>query len=37
MKNSYLLEQRYTYELNLAGVADEHHDAFVETGQPKGN
>lgn len=36
VKNSYLLEQRYTYELNLAGVADEHRDAFVETGQPKG-
>ncbi|GAB20338.1 putative enoyl-CoA hydratase [Gordonia effusa NBRC 100432] len=30
VKTSYLLEQRYTYELNLAGVADEHRDAFVE-------
>ncbi|UQE75577.1 MULTISPECIES: enoyl-CoA hydratase family protein [unclassified Gordonia (in: high G+C Gram-positive bacteria)] len=29
VKKSYLLEQRYTYELNLAGVADEHRDAFV--------
>ena len=36
VKRSYLLEQRYTYELNLAGVADEHRDAFVETGKPKG-
>ena len=36
VKTSYLLEQRYTYELNLAGVADEHRDAFVETGNPKG-
>ena len=33
VKTSYLLEQRYTYELNLAGVADEHRDAFVETGK----
>ncbi|MCF8589567.1 enoyl-CoA hydratase family protein [Gordonia sp. HY285] len=37
VKTSYLLEQRYTYELNLAGVADEHRDAFVDTGKPKGN
>lgn len=37
VKTSYLLEQRYTYELNLAGVSDEHRDAFVETGKPKGN
>lgn len=29
VKTSYLLEQRYTYELNLAGVADEHRDEFV--------
>ncbi len=36
VKKSYLLEQRYTYELNLKGVADEHRDAFVETGKPKG-
>lgn len=36
VKKSYLLEQRYTYELNLAGVADEHRDAYVETGKPKG-
>ncbi len=36
VKTSYLLEQRYTYELNLAGVADEHRDAFVETGKAKG-
>ncbi len=37
VKTSYLLEQRYTYELNLAGVADEHRDAFVATGKPKSN
>ncbi|QDQ98195.1 (7aS)-7a-methyl-1,5-dioxo-2,3,5,6,7,7a-hexahydro-1H-indene-carboxyl-CoA hydrolase [Tomitella fengzijianii] len=37
VKGSYLLEQRYTYELNLAGVADEHRDAFVATGKPKSN
>ena len=36
VKKSYLLEQRYTYELNLAGVSDEHRDAFVTTGGPKG-
>ena len=29
VKKSYLMEQRYTYELNLAGVGDEHRDAFV--------
>ncbi|MGB3698661.1 MAG: (7aS)-7a-methyl-1,5-dioxo-2,3,5,6,7,7a-hexahydro-1H-indene-carboxyl-CoA hydrolase [Gordonia sp. (in: high G+C Gram-positive bacteria)] len=33
VKTSYLLEQRYTYELNLAGVADEHRDAYVATGK----
>lgn len=37
VKGSYLLEQRYTYELNLAGVADEHRDAFVATGESKSN
>jgi len=35
VKTSYRLEQGYTFELNLAGVADEHRDAFVETGKPK--
>lgn len=34
---SYRMEQGFTFELNLAGVADEHRDAFVETGKPKGN
>ena len=35
VKASYRLEQGYTFELNLAGVADEHRDAFVATGKPK--
>jgi enoyl-CoA hydratase len=26
---SYRYEQGFTFELNLAGVADEHRDAFV--------
>lgn len=30
---SYRFEQGFTFELNLAGVADEHRDAFVETGE----
>jgi enoyl-CoA hydratase len=29
VKRSYRFEQGFTYELNLAGVADEHRDAFV--------
>jgi enoyl-CoA hydratase len=29
---SYRFEQGFTFELNLAGVSDEHRDAFVETG-----
>ncbi|NHF62128.1 enoyl-CoA hydratase family protein [Microcella pacifica] len=29
---SYRFEQGFTYELNLAGVADEHRDAFVQHG-----
>ena len=29
VKASYRLEQGFTFELNLAGVADEHRDAFV--------
>ncbi|MGC5247542.1 enoyl-CoA hydratase family protein [Gordonia sp. DT219] len=33
VKTSYRLEQGYTFELNLAGVADEHRDAFVATGK----
>ncbi|AZZ81025.1 enoyl-CoA hydratase family protein [Gordonia alkanivorans] len=34
VKASYRLEQGFTFELNLAGVADEHRDAFVSTGKP---
>ena len=30
---SYRFEQGFTFELNLAGVADEHRDEFVKTGQ----
>lgn len=35
VKNSYRLEQGYTFELNLAGVSDEHRDAFVTTGKAR--
>ncbi|WP_045824387.1 (7aS)-7a-methyl-1,5-dioxo-2,3,5,6,7,7a-hexahydro-1H-indene-carboxyl-CoA hydrolase [Williamsia herbipolensis] len=35
VKTSYRLEQGYTFELNLAGVADEHRDAFVTTGKAR--
>ncbi|GGF21547.1 (7aS)-7a-methyl-1,5-dioxo-2,3,5,6,7,7a-hexahydro-1H-indene-carboxyl-CoA hydrolase [Williamsia phyllosphaerae] len=35
VKTSYRLEQGYTFELNLAGVADEHREAFVTTGKAK--
>jgi len=37
VKTSYRLEQGYTFELNLAGVADEHRDEFVDTGKPRSN
>ena len=37
VRRSYRLEQGYTFELNLAGVADEHRDEFVETGKPRSN
>jgi len=37
VKTSYRLEQGYTFELNLAGVADEHRDEFVKTGKAKDN
>ncbi|WP_018177963.1 (7aS)-7a-methyl-1,5-dioxo-2,3,5,6,7,7a-hexahydro-1H-indene-carboxyl-CoA hydrolase [Jongsikchunia kroppenstedtii] len=37
VKTSYRLEQGYTFELNLAGVADEHRDEFVKTGKAKEN
>jgi len=33
LKRSYRFEQGFTFELNLAGVADEHRDAFVATGK----
>jgi len=29
VKRSYRYEQGFTFELNLSGVADEHHEAFV--------
>lgn len=32
VNRSYRFEQGFTFELNLAGVADEHRDAFVATG-----
>ena len=35
VKTSYRLEQGYTFELNLAGVSDEHRDEFIETGKPR--
>ena len=35
VKTSYRLEQGYTFELNLAGVSDEHRDAFVTTGKAR--
>jgi enoyl-CoA hydratase len=33
VKRSYRFEQGFTFELNLAGVADEARDAFVDTGR----
>lgn len=33
VNRSYRFEQGFTFELNLAGVADEHRDAFVESGE----
>ena len=33
VKRSYRFEQGFTFELNLAGVADEARDAFVSTGE----
>ena len=35
VKRSYRYEQGFTFELNLAGVADEHRDAFVEKRETK--
>jgi enoyl-CoA hydratase len=29
VNSSYRMEQGFTFELNLAGVSDEHRDAFV--------
>lgn len=37
VNRSYRFEQGFTFELNLAGVADELRDEFVATGQPRGN
>jgi len=34
VNRSYRYEQGFTYELNLAGVSDEHRDAFAATGKP---
>ena len=31
VSSSYRMEQGFTFELNLAGVADEHRDAFAGT------
>ena len=31
VNSSYRMEQGFTFELNLAGVADEHRDAFAGT------
>ena len=33
VKKSYRFEQGFTFELNLAGVADEHRDEFVASGK----
>lgn len=33
VNRSYRFEQGFTFELNLAGVSDEHRDAFVATGE----
>ncbi len=33
VNHSYRFEQGFTFELNLAGVADEHRDEFVATGR----
>ena len=33
VNRSYRFEQGFTFELNLSGAADEHRDAFVETGK----
>jgi enoyl-CoA hydratase len=35
VKKSYRFELGYTFELNLAGVADEARDAFVDKRDPK--
>jgi len=31
VNSSYRMEQGFTFELNLAGVSDEHRDAFAGT------
>jgi len=35
VNRSYRFEQGFTFELNLAGVADEARDAFVEKRDPE--
>ncbi|NLU82211.1 (7aS)-7a-methyl-1,5-dioxo-2,3,5,6,7,7a-hexahydro-1H-indene-carboxyl-CoA hydrolase [Rhodococcus sp. HNM0569] len=37
VKTSYRLEQGFTFELNLAGVSDEHRDEFTRTGKALAN
>ena len=37
VNSSYRMEQGFTFELNLAGVADEHRDAFAGTAKGKKN
>ena len=36
VNSSYRMEQGFTFELNLAGVADEHRDAFAGTAKGSG-
>ena len=35
VNSSYRMEQGFTFELNLAGVSDEHRDAFAGTAKGK--
>ena len=35
VNSSYRMEQGFTFELNLAGVADEHRDSFAGTAKGK--
>jgi enoyl-CoA hydratase len=36
VNSSYRMEQGFTFELNLAGVSDEHRDAFAGTAKGSG-